>query len=66
MDEEKLYSMNVRCINPPKMTSFYINCTYFLKYHRMNDIVWYTAEDGNYVEHTFHENSWQKYFEKIS
>ena len=31
----------------------------------MNDIVWYTAEDGNYVEHTFHENSWQKYFVEI-
>ena len=29
------------------------------------EFVWYTTEDGNYVEHTFHENSWQKYFVEI-
>lgn len=65
MDEEKLFSKNVRCVNPPKMTFFYKDCIYHLKYHRMNDIVWYTCEDNNYVEHTFHENGWQKYFVEI-
>lgn len=65
MNEEELYSMDVRCVNPPKMTFFYKGSIYHLKYHRMNDIVWYTSEDSNYVEHTFHESSWEKYFERV-
>lgn len=65
MDEEKIYSMNVKCINLPKEGSFYIGDVYYLKYHRMNDIVWYTCEDSNYKEHIFYESSWERYFNKV-
>ena len=65
MDEEKLFSKDVRCIVLPKDGNFCIGNIYHLIYNRMNDIVWYHCQDDDNNRICFHENSWQKYFIKI-
>ena len=65
MDEEKLFSKDVRCVVLPNDGKFCIGRTYHLVYNRMNDIVWYTCKDDEYKSIPFHESSWTKYFNKI-
>jgi len=65
MDEEKIYSMNAKCISKPSEGKFTIGNTYHLKYNRMNDIVWYTCEDDEYKTIPFHESSLERYFNKV-
>lgn len=65
MDEEKLFSKDIRCIVLPKDGKFCIGNTYHLVYNRMNDIVWYHCQDDDNNRTCFYENSWQKYFIEI-
>lgn len=65
MDEEKLFSKDVRCVVLPQEGNFCIGRTYHFVYNRMNDIVWFTCQDDNNIQMGFHENGWQKYFVEI-
>ena len=65
MDEEKLFSKDVRCICLHNEGKFTIGCTYHLVYNRMNDIVWYNVQDDDNNRVYLHENGWKKYFKEI-
>lgn len=65
MDEEKLFSKDVRCIDFPKDGIFTIGNIYHLVYNRMNDIVWYHCQDDHDNRTCFYESGWQKYFKEV-
>ena len=65
IDEEKMFSKDVKCVVPPKDGNFTVGVVYHLVYNRMNDIVWYTCLDNDNVRVCFHERGWNKYFKEI-
>ena len=65
MNEEELFSVHGECFKVREGSKFTIGKIYWLRYNRMNDIVWYICKDDEYKSIPFHESSWTKYFNKI-
>lgn len=65
MDEEELFSVYGECFKVREGSKFTIGKIYWLRYNRMNDIVFFCVKNDDNNTETFHEKEWQKYFIEI-